>query len=315
MNNSNQIILGAGGSIGRCLAKELKHYNATVSLYGRNPEKINEDDIIIRGNLLDKEQTVQALAGMDIAYLVVGLPYKTATWQKDWPVIMENVLQACITHKVRLVFFDNVYMYDPAFFSNLTEDTPLKPVSGKGVVRASIASMVTDAIARGRIQALIARSADFYGPGNNQSMFNEMVIKKILQGKKPNWFLNMDKKHALTLVEDAARATALLGNTDAAYNQVWHLPTDKALTASQLIGMVNSISGHSAKVLLTSKSMARLLGYFIPIVKESREILYQYDRDYVFNSSKFEHSFGLKATPIRDGIKKTIRAFESINNL
>ena len=75
--------------------------------------------------------------------------------------------------------------------------------------------------------ALIARSADFYGPGNEKSFVTEMVYKNIKTGKAANWFINADKKHSFTYTPDAAKATALLGNTKDAYNQIWHLPTDR----------------------------------------------------------------------------------------
>ena len=34
--------------------------------------------------------------------------------------------------------------------------------------------------------------------------------------------------------------------------------------------------------------------------------MYQYDRDYVFDSSKFEKAFGMSATPYRQGIRETL---------
>jgi hypothetical protein len=42
-------------------------------------------------------------------------------------------------------------------------------------------------------------------------------------------------------------------------------------------------------------------------MKEIVEMMYQYDRDYVFNSSKFEKRFDLKATPYADGLKRVIQ--------
>lgn len=129
---NNQIILGAGGAIGTLLAKELMTYTNAIYLFGRNPKKVNPTDVLIQGNLLDKEETENALAEKDVAYLVVGLSYNTKVWEKEWPIIMNNVIEGCKKHKVPLVFFDNVYAYDPDYFYNLTETTPIKAVSRKG---------------------------------------------------------------------------------------------------------------------------------------------------------------------------------------
>ena len=38
-----------------------------------------------------------------------------------------------------------------------------------------------------------------------------------MKGKKANWFADLHKVHNFTFVPDAARATAILGNTPEAY--------------------------------------------------------------------------------------------------
>ncbi len=295
---NNQIILGAGGSFGIILAEELKKYTNAIYLFGRNPMKVNIEDTLIKGNLLDAAQTENALKDMDVAYLVVGLEYKTNIWERDWLTVIKNVLAGCKKHNVALVFLDNVYMYDSNYFNNLTEDTPSKIVSKKGAVRVAIEKLLKEEIQNRIINIQIVRSADFYGKNVGNSMFNEVVIKNILANKKANWFIDANKKHALTLVEDAAKATALLGNTNSAYNQVWHLPTDKAYTANELIQKIAAITGKPAKIQTVSRLLTTILGLFISPVKENKELLYQFDRDYEFNSKKIEKEFGILPTSI-----------------
>jgi nucleoside-diphosphate-sugar epimerase len=303
---NNQIILGAGGSIGNALAKELKSYTENITLFSRNPKKINIDDNLISGDLLDVLQTESALKNMDIAYLVVGLPYNTKIWERDFLKIVENVIKGCKIHKVPLVFLDNVYMYDPEYFEDLHEDAPFKIVSKKGAVRTAIANLINNEIKNNEINILVARSADFYGKEVKNSMFNEQVIKPIQEGKKANWFLDANKKHSLTLVSDAAKAIALLGNRNTAYNQVWHLPTDKAYTANELVQKISAITGKPAKIQVASRFMINILSWFVPAIKESKELLYQYENDYDFKSTKFENAFKVKPTTIEEGLKQIL---------
>jgi nucleoside-diphosphate-sugar epimerase len=303
---NNQIILGAGGSVGNALARELKSYTENIILFSRNPKKINGNDILISGDLLNQEQTTSALKNIDVAYLVVGLPYNTKIWERDFLKIVENVIFGCKRHKVPLVFLDNVYMYDPEYFEELDEDTPYKIVSKKGAVRTAIARLIDREIKNNEINILVARSADFYGKDVKNSMFNEQVVKKIQQNKKANWFLDVNKKHSLTLVSDAAKAIAVLGNTNSAYNQAWHLPTDTAYTANELVQKIATITGKPAKIQPISLFLIKILSWFIPPVKESIELLYQYNQDYVFNSSKFEKAFNIKPTSIDEGLKQMI---------
>ncbi|MFN4763008.1 hypothetical protein ACKGJN_07805 [Gillisia sp. Q332] len=48
------------------------------------------------------------------------------------------------------------------------------------------------------------------------------------------------------------------------------------------------------------------MGVFVPVMKESVEMLYQYDRDYIFDGSKFEKEFDLMPTSYGDGITEII---------
>ncbi|MDX1672659.1 MAG: NAD-dependent epimerase/dehydratase family protein [Balneolaceae bacterium] len=122
-----QTILGSGGAIGNELAKALREYTDQVRLVSRNPRKVYDDDILHPANLLNANETEKAVDGSEIAYLTVGLPYKAEVWQTAWPTIMHNVIQACRIHGTRLVFFDNVYMYDKNHLNPMTEETPVNP--------------------------------------------------------------------------------------------------------------------------------------------------------------------------------------------
>lgn len=303
---NNQIILGAGGSVGKVLAKNLKSFTNEIYLFSRNPQKVNYNDILIKGDLLSKSQTVDALQNMDVAYLVVGLPYQTKIWERDWMKIVLNVIEGCKQHKVALVFLDNVYTYDPACFDDLTEDSATKNVSKKGAVRSAIADLLIAEMKRGDIRISIGRCAGFYGKNVTHSMFNQVIVKRILAGKKANWLIDANKKHSLTLVDDAAKAIAILGNTNSAYNQVWHLPTDTAYTANELVQKISVLIDKPAKLQVATRKFISFLKWFIPDVKESEELLYQFERDYVFNSSKFQNAFGIKPTPIQKGLEEMI---------
>ena len=134
-----QTILGANGTIARELARQLPtRTTEPLRLVSRQPKRINLTDELLPADLTDAAQTAQAVAGSSVVYLVAGLPYNTATWQRDWPRVMTNVLAACAAHNAKLVFFDNAYMYG-AVDGPMTEETPFNPISRKGEVRARIA--------------------------------------------------------------------------------------------------------------------------------------------------------------------------------
>jgi len=303
-----QTILGSGGIIGQELAKNLPQYTSKVRLVSRNPQKVNSNDELVEADLLIKTDVDQAVEGSSIVYLTVGIQYKAEIWEKDWPIIVSNVIDACKKHNSKLVFFDNIYMYDANVLDGMTEETPIKPCSRKGKVRTRIAQMVLDEMTTGELTALIARSADFYGPSIKQNcMLTESVFKPLSLGKKANWLMGMNYKHSFTYTPDAGKATALLGNTDDAYGQIWHLPTAKnPFTGKQWVEEIAKALGAKPKYMVAPKFVVSIMGLFIPIMKEVKEMLYQYDRDYVFNSDKFETRFNIKPTTYLDGIKEVV---------
>jgi nucleoside-diphosphate-sugar epimerase len=201
-------------------------------------------------------------------------------------------------------------MYDKDHLNGMNEDTPINPPSKKGKIRAEIADWIMSSVEQGKLSALIARSADFYGPGiQNTSMLTETVFKPFSIGKKANWMASVNFKHSFTYTPDAGKATALLGNSDEAYNQVWHLPTaENPFTGREWIEIIAKEMGVTPKFQVASKLIVRLLGLFIPIMREMPEMLYQYDRDYVFNSDKFNEHFEFETTPYLSGIREIINS-------
>ncbi|MEN8204088.1 MAG: NAD-dependent epimerase/dehydratase family protein [Bacteroidota bacterium] len=304
-----QTILGSGGAIGIELAKALKNYTDKIRLVSRNPEKVNENDELFSADLLIPGEVKNAVKGSTIVYVTVGFPYNYKIWKENWPKFIKNVIESCIENKCKLVFFDNIYMYDQNFLNGMTEETPINPSSKKGKIRADISAMILNKVKEGKLTALIARSADFYGPGiKNTSMLTETVFDPLSKGKKANWMSSLKFKHSFTYTPDAGKATALLGNSESAYNQIWHLPTaENSLTGKEWIDSAANAMGVKPKYQVATKFIVKLLGLFIPIMREMPEMMYQYDRDYVFNSDKFLQHFDMNPTPYFEGIKEIIK--------
>ena len=304
-----QTLLGAGGIIGQELSKILPQYTEQIRQVSRQPTKVNPSDELFACDLTDAERVKEAVKGSEVAYLVAGLPYNIKVWQTTWPVVMKNVITACKLHHCKLVFFDNVYMYDPRHIPHMTEDTPINPSSEKGKVRAHIYQMLMNEVQEGSLQALVARAADFYGPHNTTSMLIETVFKSLKQGKKANWLGKANYKHSFTFTPDAGKATALLGNTPDAYGQVWHLPTAaEPPTGKEWVEGFAREMQVAPKYREVGKGMVWVLGLFNGLMKELLEMLYQYDRDYVFDSSKFEKYFDFTPTSYEEGIRQTVAA-------
>lgn len=300
-----QTILGASGQIGRELALSLKRdFTSDIRLVSRNPKKVNDTDQLVSADLLDKEQTLRAVEGSDIVYFTAGLPMDTPRWVAQWPVMMRNVIDACAAHNARLVYFDNTYMY-PQNSTPLTEDAPFQPNGEKGKVRAAIALQLLDAIASGRVQGMICRAPEFYGPGQTQSITNSAVIDALQAGKSARVFLRDDTLRTLIYTPDASRAMALLGNTPDAYNQTWHLPCDdNRQTYRQFIQLAADAFGTEAEYKVLKQWQLSLAALFNNTAREAAELLPRYKADNIFVSDKFKKRFpDFAVTRIREGLR------------
>jgi nucleoside-diphosphate-sugar epimerase len=306
-----QVILGAGGVISNYLSKSLKQYNKKIKLVSRNPMKINGDEELLSADLTDRQSVIRAVEGAGVAYLTVGLPYEAKVWFDLWPKIMNNVIEACEMHKCKLVFFDNVYAYGKVD-GWMTEETPYNPYSKKGEVRARIATRLMDEVKAGNITALIARAADFYGPATPLSIFSATVFENLAKGKKAQIMGNPNAKHSLSYTPDSGRATALLGNTESAYNQIWHLPSDEnLLTLKQIVELAAKYFGVEPKYSEIKKWMVQMIGIFSKILKENVEMYYQFDSDYLFSSNKYDTQFNFSKTLDNEGFQETVRYYQN----
>src|SRR3984893_2208044 len=104
-------ILGAGGAIGSELVKELTARNEPIRLVSRNPKLVPGAAEAVAADLSNLDDTVRAVSGSRVAFLLVGLKYDITVWRSLWPRIMRNAISGAKRAYGRLVFFDNRYMY------------------------------------------------------------------------------------------------------------------------------------------------------------------------------------------------------------
>jgi nucleoside-diphosphate-sugar epimerase len=302
-----QTILGSGGAIGTELAKVLPLYTTDIRLVSRNPKKINTTDTLFPADITKKEEVTKAIEGSEIVYLLVGFDYKTKVWQELWPPLMKNVIEACLQNKAKLVFFDNVYAISSDHIDHIVETSLVNPPSKKGIVRAEVEKMITDAVEKHSLNAIIARSADFFSSMKEKSLLMNLVYDNLAKGKKAQWFCNAKMVHSIGYTPDLAKGTAMLGNAKDAYNQVWNLPTDpQKITGEQWIELFAKEMGKPNKYQVLPKWGVQGLGIFVPILREMVEMLYQYDRDYYFDSAKFNTRFTFTPTSNEMAVKRTV---------
>jgi nucleoside-diphosphate-sugar epimerase len=302
-------LLGANGTIATELIPVLRSAGEKIRLVSRTPKDV-EGTETFAADVLNRDQVFDAVKGSDIVYLLVGLKYDINVWRRSWPVIMRNTIDACKSAGAKLIFFDNVYSYGKVD-GRMTESTPFNPCSNKGRSRLEIEKMLLDEMKSGKIQAIIAKAADFYGPRcNDKSATGIMVFDRMRKGNTAQCLISVNLPHSYTYTPDAAAGIYMLAKSETAFGQTWHLPSAlPALTGKEFISIAAKYIGGTNKVQILPGWLLKILGLFNKEMKEIEEMTYQNKYAYEFDSTRFEREFQFKPTSYEEGIRKTSEWF------
>jgi nucleoside-diphosphate-sugar epimerase len=299
------VILGATGGVGQRIARMLADQGARVRAVNRGGQPVEgaESVEVMAADLTNRESALAACKGASVVYHCAGAPY--SQWATLFPIMLDNIIAAASDAGATLVYTDNCYMYSPSA-QPLTEDSPQQPITRKGKVRKQLADAILAAHVQGRIRATIGRASDFYGPGVRSSMVGEQVFDALVRGKRVPWLGKLDVPHAFSYVDDFARGLITLGAHDQALGQVWHIPAAPALTGRQFLDLAGDAAGVRVRALPISGTMMRVLGLTTPVLRETRELLYEYTEPYLFDGSKYTSAFGGAPTPHTEAMRQTV---------
>ncbi len=306
MENQIHTVLGANGAMGKAVIKELEIRQLQI-------RKVSTKPIWVQADLLSKVDAEKAIAGSSYVYLCIGLPYKAKVWGTQWPQIMQNVIDACEKAEAKLIFLDNVYMYASPLPVPFDESTPQNPNSKKGKSRKQTADLMIKAVRHKKIKGLIGRSADFYGEGAVNSPFYISFLERMLQGKGPQILVSADIEHTYANVLDNGRALVELALNDNCYGEVWHLPVGEPITTNEMLAIFNEKLGSNFKVSVMPAVLKKILCIFIPLLRETKEMEYQFEQKYVMSDHKFRKRFpNFKVSSYQDGVNRMVEWFRVI---
>lgn len=312
MRNDLHVVLGASGVIGQSVIEELNLRNLRVRAVTRT--KPIDGVETVTADLLDMNQTLIALKEADYVYMCVGLPYITKIWEEQWPIIVANIIEGCHLVKAKLIFLDNIYMYGPTPLKvPFDESHSREPVSRKGSVRKQMLEMVLKADKENRIDAVVGRSADFYGPGVVNSPLYISFIERMVRGKRPQSLGKTNIQHTYAFSKDNGKALVELGLDPTCYGEEWHLPVSRPVTIDEITVEVNRMLGTEFKTSVIPRFMIKLMSQISPTIDAVEEMLYQADDVYIMSDQKFKNHFpDFETTLFEDGIREMVASFIGI---
>lgn len=313
MKSSALHVVFGTGQIGPKLARELLPRGHRVRIVSRRPDETRIREAVgpaqaealeVRSaNASDPDEAAKVCAGAQVTYHCANPPYHR--WDQDLLPLGDGIRAGAARSGSRLVVLDNLYAYGRPPSSPFDEDTPLKPCSQKGRLRAEARRRLFAAHGSGEVQALSAHASDFVGPDAPRSLFGSRFLDRLRKGRPLEGFGDLDQPHAYTYVGDVARGLAALGEDEKAFGQAWHLPSSWTGSTRSLLEAFAQRAGHPGTTTSISPWFLRLLGLFDKEVSGLLEMLYQWSVPYVPDASRFEARY-FAATPIEAVIDATL---------
>lgn len=305
------VVFGTG-PLGRWVMEELVQRGQTVRMVNHSGKMADlpEGVEVVAAEVYALEQACAAARGAWVVYNCTAPVYSGAAWETDLPRLWGNILEAAATAGARLVIGDNLYMYDQAP-GPIREDRPMDATTRKGRARAQVVGAMLQAHHEGRVPVTLGRGSDFFGPyATDQSHLGSWVFPALLEGKPVSLIGHIDLPHTLTYIEDFGKALVVLSQHEEAFGQAWHVPNAPTTTKRAVLEFAAKLAGKPLKIQTLGGLALGAASLFVPVLREVREMLYQFERPYVVDSSKFVKAFGNLHTPMEEALRQTLEWYQ-----
>jgi len=274
------LVAGAHGGFGGAMAQALRTAGWEVRAYARG--------------------TDMAAAAQGAEVIVNGLnPPRYHAWDRLIPEITESVLAAARSSGARVLVPGNVYVYgtQPGPWG---PDTPHRPVSRKGAIRAAMEARYREASATGT-RVLILRGGDFIRAGS-EGILPEVVLKPLAKGRITS-LGDPTARRAHAFLPDMARAgVGLLAQDGPAFLDM-PFPGHVFSTAD-LAEAIGRTTGTAPKVTRFAWWQLRLLAPFWELARELQEMRYLFDLPHALDPAPLAAALpGFRPTPFDEVVR------------
>ena len=241
MTQGSVLIAGAGGRFGRHAAAAFAEAGWQVRAMTRSGARGFETVEPVAGDALDPAQLIRAAEGAEVIVNALNAPYP------DWPQALPRTTQALLAAAratgATLLHPGNVYGYGTAIPGVATPETPYRPDTRKGRLRAQQEMTFRAAAEAGEIRCIVLRGGDFLDTEIAGNWYDSHITGGLAAGRfaYPG---PLDRLHAWSFLPDFAEVAAgLAARRDAlpafaAFNHPGH-----ALTGAELCALTARAAG------------------------------------------------------------------------
>jgi nucleoside-diphosphate-sugar epimerase len=289
------VVVGAG-PVGAATARRLVAEGQRVRIVNRSGAGPEHPAIErVRADAADAAGLRDIAEGAAAIYNCANPPYHR--WPAAWPPLAASILAAAEARDAVLVTVSNLYAYGPIDHP-MVETDELAAIGAKGRVRAAMWHDALVAYRAGRVRVTELRSSDFFGPEVTGSTMGDRVVPALLAGKGVRVLGDPDAPRSWTYVPDVARTLVVLATDARAWGRAWHTPSNPPLSQRAMVQALCQAAGvPPVSVGRVPAAMLFAAGLVSPMIRELREVQYQFDRPFVMDSTAATQTFSISATP------------------
>jgi nucleoside-diphosphate-sugar epimerase len=226
-------------------------------------------------------------------------------WDRDWPPMAAALLAAAGRTGAGLVTVSNLYGHGPAHHT-MRADTPLESIGKKGRIRADMWRQAKVAHDAGRVLAAEVRASDFYGPGVTDASMGSRVVPRVLAGQAVRLMGSLDVPHSFSYMPDVTATVAAVASSAMGWGRPWLVPSITMTQGEMVRAMCAAAGVDPVKASVFPQWMMATLGTFIPLMRELREVQYQFTSPFIVDAAETTAAFDIHASDVDLAIAQTI---------
>ncbi len=297
------VVTGAG-PVGYTVAEQLADQGHQVRLLTRSGSGPDHPLVErMRVDASDPVRLTEAVAGATaVFHCIHGSAYRASAWAAELPRAEQVVMDAAAAAGAVVVFPESLYSYSEPD-KVMTEAGPRTAAGGKRGIRTALLT-ARQAHAANTVSVV---AGDFFGPRVKMAHAGERMVTPLLAGKAVQFIGSSNQPHSFTYVPDLAAAMIAAAQRPELWNTVLHAPTGLAVTQRDMAAAHAEAAGVTApKVSAVPGWVLRVAGIFSTDMRELAELLYQFERPFVMDSSASQKLLGLEPTPLPEAALATV---------
>ncbi|UKA49381.1 NAD-dependent epimerase/dehydratase family protein [Arthrobacter sp. FW305-123] len=297
------VVTGAG-PVGYTVAEQLAEQGHQVRILTRSGSGPDHPLVErMRVDAADPVRLTEAVAGAAaVFHCIHGSAYHAASWAAELPRAEQVVMDAAAAAGAVVVFPESLYSYSEPD-RVMTEASPRTATGGKRGIRTALLA-ARQAHAASTVSVV---AGDFFGPHVKMAHAGERMVTPILAGKAVQFIGSINQPHSFTYVPDLAAAMIAAARQPELWNTVLHAPTGPAVTQRDMAAAHAEAAGVAApKMSAVPGWVLRVAGIFSTDMRELAELLYQFERPFVMDSSQSQKLLGIEPTPLAEAAAATV---------